>query len=62
MLDKFLKYVKFDTQSDDKNESCPSTPGQMKLAKVIVEDLKEIGIENAHVDENGYVYASIEGT
>lgn len=62
MLDKFLKYVKFDTQSDDKNESCPSTPGQIKLAKVIVEDLKEIGIENAHVDENGYVYASIEGT
>lgn len=62
MLDKFLKYVKYDTQSDDKNESCPSTPGQIELAKVIVEDLKNLGIENAHVDENGYVYASIEGT
>lgn len=62
MLDKFLKYVKYDTQSDDKNESCPSTPGQFELAKVIVEDLKNLGIENAHVDENGYVYASIEGT
>lgn len=62
MLDKFLKYVKYDTQSDDKNESCPSTQGQIELAKVIVEDLKNLGIENAHVDENGYVYASIEGT
>ena len=62
MLDKFLKYVKYDTQSDDKNETCPSTPGQIELAKVIVEDLKNLGIENAHVDENGYVYASIEGT
>lgn len=62
MLDKFLKYVKYDTQSDDKNEACPSTPGQIELAKVIVEDLKNLGIENAHVDENGYVYASIEGT
>lgn len=62
MLDKFLKYVKYDTQSDDKNEACPSTAGQMKLAKVIVEDLKKLGIENAHVDENGYVYASIKGT
>lgn len=62
MLDKFLKYVKYDTQSDDKNESCPSTPGQIELAKVIVEDLKNLGIDNAHVDENGYIYASIEGT
>ncbi|MDU5912942.1 MAG: peptidase T [Anaerococcus vaginalis] len=62
MLDKFLKYVKYDTQSDDKNEACPSTQGQIELAKVIVEDLKNLGIENAHVDENGYVYASIVGT
>lgn len=62
MLDKFLKYVSYDTQSDDKNESCPSTPGQLDLAKVLVDDLKEMGIDNAHMDEHGYVYASIEGT
>lgn len=62
MLEKFLKYVSYDTQSDDKNESCPSTPGQLDLAKVLVEDLKEMGIDNAHMDEHGYVYASIEGT
>lgn len=62
MLEKFLKYVSYDTQSDDKNESCPSSPGQLDLAKVLVDDLKEMGIDNAHVDSNGYVYASIEGT
>lgn len=62
MLEKFLKYVSYDTQSDDKTESCPSSPGQLELAKVLVEDLKEMGIDNAHVDSNGYVYASIEGT
>ena len=62
MLDKFLKYVSYDTQSDDKNEACPSTPGQLDLAKVLVDDLKEMGIDNAHMDEHGYVYASIEGT
>lgn len=62
MLEKFLKYVSYDTQSDDKNESCPSSPGQLDLAKVLVDDLKEMGIDNAHMDEHGYVYASIEGT
>ena len=62
MLDKFLKYVSYDTQSDDKNESCPSSSGQLELAKVLVSDLKDLGIDNAHMDEHGYVYASIEGT
>lgn len=62
MLEKFLKYVSYDTQSDDNNESCPSTSGQLELAKVLVDDLKEMGIDNAHMDEHGYVYASIEGT
>lgn len=62
MLDKFLKYVSYDTQSDDKNENCPSSAGQLDLGKVLVEDLKALGIDNAHMDDNGYVYASIEGT
>ena len=62
MLDKFLKYVSYDTQSDDKNEACPSSYGQLELAKILVDDLKEIGIDNARMDDNGYVYASIDGT
>src|SRR5574344_212315 len=62
MLDKFLKYVSYDTQSDDRNEKCPSSPGQLELGKVLVEDLKALGIDNAHMEDQGYVYASIEGT
>lgn len=62
MLDRFLDYVSYDTQSDDKSSSCPSTKGQLELGKKLVADLKEIGIENAVQDENGYIYASIDGT
>ncbi|MDO5018730.1 MAG: peptidase T [Lagierella massiliensis] len=62
MLDRFLNYISYDTQSNDKNEECPSTKGQLELAKVIVKELKEMGIDNAFLDENGYIYASIEGT
>ena len=62
MLDRFLKYVSYDTQSDDKNPNCPSSKGQLKLAKVLAQELKDMGIDNAFVDDKGYVYASIEGT
>lgn len=62
MLDRFLKYVSYDTQSDDKNPNCPSSDGQLKLAKVLADELKDMGIENAFVDDKGYVYASIKGT
>lgn len=61
VLPKFLKYVQIDTQSDDKSTLTPSTLKQFDLAKVLVEELHEIGIKNAHVDEFGIVYASIEG-
>lgn len=62
MLDRFLKYVSYDTQSDDKNPNCPSSDGQLKLAKVLADELKDMGIENAFVDDKGYVYAPIKGT
>ena len=55
MLDKFLRYISVDTQSDDTNTNCPSSPGQLDLAKILVDELKEMGIDNAHMDENGYV-------
>ncbi len=61
VLPKFLKYVQIDTQSDDKSTLTPSTLKQFDLAKVLVEELHELGIKNAHVDEFGIVYASIEG-
>ncbi len=62
MLERFLKYISYDTQSNDKNEECPSTKGQLELGKVLVEELKDLGIDNAVLDEHGYIYASIEGT
>lgn len=62
MLDRFLNYISYDTQSDDKSKSCPSTEGQFELGKLLVKELREMGIDNAELDEHGYIYASIEGT
>jgi tripeptide aminopeptidase len=59
VLDRFLKYVQIDTQSDPDSETCPSTQKQKDLGKVLVAELLEIGITDAHLDEQGYVYASI---
>ncbi len=59
VYERFLKYVSYPTTSDENNECCPSTKGQMVLAEELVRELLEIGIEDARVDENGYVYASI---
>ena len=57
--ERFLKYVKVETTSDESSESTPSTPGQLELSRILVEELKEMGIEDADLDEFGYVYASI---
>lgn len=56
-----MKYTAIDTQSDPSSDSCPSTEKQKDLARVLVAELLEMGIEDAHHDENGYVYATIPG-
>src|SRR5699024_3797165 len=48
-----------DTQSNEESDTTPSTPGQMELAKKLVEELKEIGLDDASVDDNGYVMATL---
>ncbi len=58
-LNRFLKYVTVDTQSDPHSETQPSTEKQKDLGRILVEELKEIGINNAELDEFGYVYATI---
>jgi len=58
-VDRFMKYVKFDTQSDDESESFPSTAKQKELSKFLVKELKEIGLADAYMDEWGYVISSI---
>lgn len=60
VTDRFVKYAKIDTQSDPQSPSCPSTEKQKNLAKVLVEELKAMGIKDAEMDEHGYVYATIE--
>ncbi|HEY0029458.1 MAG TPA: peptidase T [Bacteroidia bacterium] len=57
--ERFLKYVKIDTQSDPSSPTCPSTEKQKDLGRVLVAELLEMGIKDAHIDEHGYVYATI---
>jgi tripeptide aminopeptidase len=59
VTDRFLRYVKIDTQSDPTSPTYPSTMKQKDLGKVLVEELLAMGISDAHLDEHGYVYATI---
>lgn len=62
ILNRFLKYISFDTQSDDSTNTHPSTEKQKVLGLYLVDELKSLGIDNAYMDEYGYVYAKIKGT
>jgi len=59
VTERFLRYVKIDTQSDPESPTIPSTAKQKNLAKVLLEELKAMGIADAELDEYGYVYATI---
>lgn len=58
-LNRFLNYVKIDTQSDPNSQTCPSTEKQKDLGRVLVNELLELGLSDAHLDEHGYVYATL---
>ena len=59
VVERFIKYVKYDTKADEESTTTPSTPNQMVLAKDLVEELKELGISDVSVDENGYIMATL---
>ncbi|MBU3127306.1 peptidase T [Clostridium tagluense] len=59
VVEKFLKYVSYDTKSDEESTTVPSTNGQMILGKQLVAELKEMGIQEVSIDDNGYVMATI---
>jgi tripeptide aminopeptidase len=61
-LSRFLKYVTYDTQSDENSESYPSTAKQLVLLRALVDELKAIGLADAAIDEHGYVFATIPAT
>lgn len=60
IISRFSRYVKIDTQSDPTSPSVPSTEKQKNLGKILVKELHEIGIEDAHMDNYGYIYATLE--
>lgn len=59
VVERFLRYAMIDTQSDPESATCPSTEKQLDLARVLVEELQEIGMEDVSLDENGYVMATL---
>ena len=58
--ERFLRYVKINTTSDESSSTCPSSKVQWDLANLLVKEMLEMGIKDARVDENGYVYGSID--
>lgn len=61
VVDRFLEYVKFDTQSDELTNLTPSTPGQMVFAQYLEEKINELGLKDVSLDENGYLMATLPG-
>ena len=61
VTERFLRYVAVNTQSDEASETCPSTNQQFTLGEMLVEEMKAIGITDAHIDANGYVYGTVPG-
>lgn len=59
VVERFLKYVKFDTKSDEEKECCPSTEGQRVLGKELVLELEKLGLQEVIMDSNGYVMATL---
>lgn len=61
VVDRFLQYVKFDTQSDELTNMTPSTPGQMIFAQHLEKELRELGLKDISLDDNGYLMATLPG-
>ena len=59
VVDRFLQYVKFDTQSDEETNLWPSTPGQLVFAQHLEEELRKLGLEEISLDDNGYLMATL---
>ena len=59
VLDKFLKYISYDTQSDDNSTTYPSTENQLIFGQILVEECKKIGLNDVYRDNYGYVFATL---
>lgn len=61
VTERFLRYVSFDTQSDENSTTCPTTEKQKQLGITLVNEMRQMGIADAHLDEYGYVYGTVPG-
>jgi len=59
LIERFIKYIQIDSQSDPESDTTPSTEKQWNIARILADDLKEIGMQDVDLDENGYVYATL---
>ena len=62
VTERFLRYVSFDTQSDEAGTTTPTTEKQKVLGAALAAELSQIGLQNAHMDQYGYVYAALPAT
>jgi tripeptide aminopeptidase len=59
VVERFLRYVQFDTKSNENSQSVPSTPGQMVFAQALAKELTELGLQEVNLDHNGYLFATL---
>ena len=62
VVDRFLRYVQIDTRADESSTTCPSTPGQLTLQELLAGELREMGVSDVTLDDNGYLMATIPAT
>ena len=62
VAERFMRYVKIDTQRDPNSVSFPSTEKQKNLSKILVDELLSIGVNDAYMDEHGYVFGTLPST
>src|SRR5580765_3426464 len=62
VVERFLRYVRYDTQSDERSSTTPSTPGQLDFQRDLVAELRGLGLEDVTLDEHGYVMATVPAT
>ncbi|MDQ4125560.1 MAG: peptidase T, partial [Actinomycetota bacterium] len=61
VLERLVRYARVDTQAVRDRETCPSSPGQLDLLRMLAEELRAAGLEDAALDENGYLFATLPG-
>ena len=62
LLERFLRYVRIDTQAEEDSSTYPSTAKQLDLSRILADELRELGLEDVELNEHGYVFATLPGT